>query len=47
MIGISSAHIFKALASKEEIEALEARMKAANAIADAAEKSAPSANQER
>lgn len=40
MIGTSSAHIFKALASKEEIEALEARMKAANAIADPAEKAA-------
>lgn len=40
MIGTSSAHIFKALASKEEIAALEARLVAANAIADPAEKAA-------
>ncbi|ODV42539.1 hypothetical protein AWV79_25920 [Cupriavidus sp. UYMMa02A] len=40
MIGTSSAHIFKALASKEEIAALEARLTAANAIADPAEKAA-------
>lgn len=40
MIGTSSAHIFKALASKEEIAALEARLAAANAIADPAEKAA-------
>jgi len=40
MISTSSAHIFKALASKEEIAELEARMAAANAIADPAEKAA-------
>lgn len=40
MIGTATAYIFKALASKEDIAALEARMTAANAIADPAEKAA-------
>lgn len=40
LISTSSDHIFKALASKEEIAALEARKTAANSIADPAEKAA-------
>jgi len=40
MVSTASAHIFKALASKEEIAALEARLTTANAIADPAEKAA-------
>lgn len=40
MISTSSSHIFKALASKEDIAALEARLATANAIANTAEKEA-------
>ncbi|MHB9833231.1 hypothetical protein Q8F57_000165 [Paraburkholderia terrae] len=40
MIGTATAHIFKAVANKEEIAALEAKEAAANSIADPAEKAA-------
>lgn len=40
LISTSSTHIFKALASKEDIAAVEARLAAANTIADPAEKAA-------